>query len=53
MFYKATNPKTGNMWDVWMTYHKGAYHLFSLCATKQGIGDWDNISMARSSDGVH
>ncbi|MEI7838138.1 MAG: hypothetical protein WCK05_17180, partial [Planctomycetota bacterium] len=53
MFYKATNPKTGNMWDVWLYYHAGTYYLYSLCTTKGAIGDWDNISVARSPDGVH
>ncbi|MCY2928377.1 MAG: hypothetical protein NTV86_02575 [Planctomycetota bacterium] len=53
MFYKATNPKTGNMWDVWLYYHAGTYYLYSLCTTKGAIGDWDNISVASSPDGVH
>jgi hypothetical protein len=50
MFYKATNPKTGNMWDVWLSYHNGTYYLFSLCNPGQS---WDNFSMASSLDGVH
>jgi hypothetical protein len=52
MLYKAQSNDTGNMWDVWLYHHAGTYYLFSLCTTKGGIGDWDNISMARSPDGV-
>jgi hypothetical protein len=50
MFYKAKHPETGNMWDVWMSHHDGTYYLYSLC---NAGGGWDNISMARSPDGVH
>ena len=53
MLYKAQAEATGNMWDVWLYYHNGTYFLYSLCASRGGIGDWDNISMARSADGVH
>lgn len=51
MFYKARNPKTGNMWDVWIYHHKGTYFLYSLC--NSGSDGWDNISMASSLDGVN
>ena len=51
MFYKATRPDTGNMWDVWLYHHDGTYYLFSLCKTAQN--GWDNFSVARSPDGVH
>ncbi len=50
MFYKATSPETGNMWDVWLFHHDGTYYLYSLCNSGQS---WDNISMATSPDGVH
>jgi hypothetical protein len=50
MFYKATNPKSGNMWDVWLIHHSGTYYLYSLCNADKG---WDNMSMASSPDGVH
>ncbi len=50
MFYKAKRPDTGNMWDVWLYHHEDTYYLYSLC--KSG-DNWDNFSMARSSDGVH
>lgn len=53
MLYKAQAQDTGNMWDVWLYYHAGTYYLYSLCTTGLGIGDWDNISMASSPDGVH
>jgi hypothetical protein len=62
MFYKAANPKSGNMWDVWVYHHDGTYYLYSLCATDQiagtpwpvtGIATWDNYSLASSPDGVH
>ncbi len=51
MFYKATKPKTGNMWDVWLYHHNGTYHLYSLC--NSGKSGWDNFSTATSPDGVH
>lgn len=50
MFYKARSKRTGNMWDTWLFLHNGTYHLHYLA--KSG-GHWDNISMARSPDGVH
>lgn len=53
MIYKAQNPESGNMWDVWLYYHADTYYLFSLCASNKGIGDWDNFSLATSTDGVH
>lgn len=53
MFYKAQSKDTGNMWDVWMLHHDGMYYVYSLCATGQGIGGWDNMSVASSPNGVH
>jgi len=50
MFYKARSKQTGNMWDVWLYHHKGTYYLYHLA---KSAGSWDNISMARSPDGVH
>ena len=50
MFYKAKLKETGNMWDTWLYHHKGTYYLYYLA--KSG-GKWNNISMARSPDGVH
>ena len=50
LFYKARSKRTGNMWDTWLYLHQGEYYLYYLAKT----GDqWDNISMARSPDGVH
>ena len=50
MFYKALHPDTGNMWDTWLYLHEGTYHLYYLA--NRGPS-WDNISAARSPDGVH
>ena len=50
MFYKASSPDTGNMWDTWLYLHEGTYYLYSLCTTGK---PWNNISMASSQDGVH
>jgi hypothetical protein len=53
MFYKAQNPRTGNMWDVWLCHYDGSYYLFSLCASGPGNAVWNNFSLAKSPDGVH
>jgi len=50
MFYQALHPGTGRMWDTWLYLHEGTYYLYYLA--NRG-GSWDNISMARSPDGVH
>ncbi|MBM4035556.1 MAG: hypothetical protein FJ291_27760 [Planctomycetes bacterium] len=50
MFYRPRDKATGVMWDTWLFLHAGTYHLFYLA--KSG-GQWDNISMATSADGVH
>ena len=50
MFYKALDPGTGNMWDTWLYLHEGTYYLYYLA---NGGASWDNISAARSMDGVH
>jgi hypothetical protein len=52
MFYKASHPQTGNMWDAWLYLHEGTYYLYYL-ANKGRRWRWDNISMATSKDGVH
>ena len=49
-FYKPRSKRTGNMWDTWLYFHQGDYYLYTLANSR---GQWDNISMARSSDGVH
>ena len=49
MFYKAQSKDTGNMWDTWLFLHEGTYYLYILCAAH---GNWDNISLATSTDGV-
>ena len=49
MFYKARSPRTGNMWDTWLVLHGETYYLYYLAKSR---AQWDNISMARSSDGV-
>ena len=50
MFYKARSKRTGNMWDTWLYLHQGTYFLYYLANAR---GQWDNISLARSPDGVH
>jgi len=50
LFYKARSRRTGNMWDTWLYHRDGCYHLYYLANAR---GQWDNISMARSPDGVH
>ena len=50
MFYKARSKRTGNMWDTWLYLHEGTYYLYYLAKAR---GQWDNISMASSPDGVH
>lgn len=50
LFYKALDKGTGNMWDTWLYLHEGVYCLYTLANSG---GSWDNISMARSPDGVH
>jgi len=49
LFYKARSKRTGNMWDTWLTLDQGDYYLYYLANAR---GQWDNISMARSTDGV-
>jgi len=50
MFYKALDPGTGNMWDTWLYLHEGTCYPYYLA--NRGTS-WDNISAARSPDGVH
>ena len=50
LFYKARSQRTGNMWDTWLYLHQGDYYLYYLAKSR---GHWDNISLARSPDGVH
>ncbi len=50
LFYKARSPRTGIMWDTWLYRHEGTYYLYYLARAR---GQWDNISMASSPDGVH
>jgi len=50
LFYKARSQRTGNMWDTWLYLHQGDYYLYYLAKSRS---QWDNISLARSPDGVH
>jgi hypothetical protein len=50
LFYKARSRRTGNMWDTWLYLHEGTFYLYYLANAR---GQWDNISMAASPDGVH
>jgi hypothetical protein len=50
LFYKARSRHTGNMWDTWLYLHEGEHYLYYLAKSR---GQWDNISLARSPDGVH
>jgi hypothetical protein len=38
------------MWDTWLTFHDGTYYLYYLANAGQ---NWNNISLAVSTDGVH
>ena len=49
IFYKPQLKETGQMWDTWLYWHEGTYHLFYLANSG---GQWDNISLATSEDGV-
>ena len=51
MFYKCRSPRTGNMWDTWMSFHEGTYYLYYLGISGNDLSD--NVSMAVSPDGVH
>lgn len=51
MFYQATNPETGRMWDTWLFWHAGTHYLYYLA--NRPDCRWDNISMATAADGVH
>ena len=49
MFYRPAHSETGEMWDTWLYWHEGTFYLYYLARS----GDqWDNISMATSTDGV-
>lgn len=50
MFYRPNAKQTGRMWDTWLYFHEGTYHLYYLANSGSR---WDNISMATSTDGVH
>lgn len=50
LFYKARSRATGNLWDTWLFQHEGEYFLYYLARCR---AQWDNISMARSTDGIH
>ncbi len=49
-FFKPRSKRTGNMWDTWLYYHDGTHYLYTLANSR---GQWDNISLATSPDGVH
>ena len=51
LFYKPRIKQSGSMWDTWLYYHQGNYYLYYLASSTRKV--WDNISMARSTDGVH
>ncbi len=50
IFYRPTHPETGEMWDTWLFWHEGTYHLYYLAKAGE---KWDNISMATSPDALH
>jgi hypothetical protein len=50
VFYRPRSRETGRMWDTWLYLHEGTYYLYYLA--NRG-GQWDNISLATSPDGVH
>jgi len=50
MFYRPRSRETGRMWDTWLFFRDGTYHLYYLA---NAGARWDNISMATSTNGVH
>jgi hypothetical protein len=50
LFYKPRSQRTGNMWDTWLYHHDGTHYLYTLAKSR---GQWDNIALATSPDGVH
>jgi hypothetical protein len=50
LFYCAKDPRTGAMGDTWLYFHEGTYYLYYLA---RAGSNWDNISLATSTDGVH
>jgi hypothetical protein len=49
MFYRPNWKETGEMWDTWLYWHARTYYLYYLARSGE---QWDNISMATSSNGV-
>jgi hypothetical protein len=49
-FFKPRAKRTGNMWDTWLYHRDGIHYLYTLANSR---GQWDNISLATSPDGVH
>jgi hypothetical protein len=49
LFYCPKDPRTGTMWDTWLYFHEGTYYLYYLA---RAGSNWDNISLATSTDGV-
>jgi hypothetical protein len=50
MFYNPAHKATGKMWDTWLYLYEGKYYLYYLARLGE---QFDNISMATSSDGVN
>jgi len=49
MFYQPRRRTTGGMWDTWLFWRDGVYHLFVLAGP---FGRWHGVAMATSPDGV-
>jgi len=50
LFYRPRSRRTGVMWDTWLYYRDGTHYLYTLARSR---GQWDNIALATSPDGVH
>lgn len=50
LFYRPRSRRTGVMWDTWLYHQDGTHYLYTL---GRSHGQWDNIALATSRDGVH
>jgi len=50
MFYRPTHDATGEMWDTWLYWSEDTFYLYYLARSSD---QWDNISMATSTDGMN
>lgn len=44
-------PREAHLWDTWLFYQDGTWHLYYLIASEWK--EWDGVGVATSQDGVH